>query len=322
MKKSLFLTTLLLLFAACGDNLKQSGESDAAQPADASPAADASTPADGSPADAGDIDDPDAAPLDAAPPAPSFVYWANLAGTIGRANIDGSAPGDIVTGLTESSRVAIDAANQKIFYGGGEATITQADLDGSNPVAVVPTGASPSGMAIDATNGKLYWSTFTTDSVLRADLDGSNVETILDGNVTDPSGIWIDEQNGKLYVITYNTTQIRRANLDGSGLETVAASLGGQGVEVIVDPTTQTIYYSQRGAEIRTMSLDGSNQATLISGQATVQGMAVDFAAGKLYWTASGVIRRADLADGANIEDIVDTGVNVWGIGFLPPLAP
>lgn len=323
MQKSLFVTALLLLFAACGDDQGSSGNADAARPADANPAADASTPAvDGSPADAGDIDDPDAAPPDAAPPAPSFVYWANLSGTIGRADSAGSAPGDIVTGLNQPSRVAVDAVNQKIYYGGGQATITQADLDGSNPVAVVPTGESPSGLAIDATNGKLYWSTFGAGSVLRADLDGSNVETILDGSLDSPSGIWVDEQNGKLYVITYNNTEIQRANLDGSVLETVAASLGGQGIDVMVDPSTQTIYYSLRGAEIRTMSFDGSNQATLISGQAAVQGMAVDFVAGKIYWTTGGVIRRADLADGGNVEDVVDTGANVWGIGILPPQAP
>lgn len=218
--------------------------------------------------------------------------------------------------------MAVDAANQKIYYGGGAATITQAELDGSNPVPAVPTGEAPSGLAIDATNGKLYWSAFGAGSVLRADLDGSNVETIIAGSLDSPSGVWVDEQNGKLYVITYNNTRIQRANLDGSGLETVAASLGGQGIDVIVDPATQTIYYSLRGAEIRTMSLDGSNQATLVSGQASVQGMAVDFAAGKLYWTTGGVIRRADLADGANIEDIVDTGANVWGIGIFPPPAP
>lgn len=75
MKKSLFLSALFLLLAACGDDHTGSGNPDAARPADASPAADASTPvADGGPGDACDIADPDAASPDAAPPAPSFVY--------------------------------------------------------------------------------------------------------------------------------------------------------------------------------------------------------------------------------------------------------
>ena len=252
-----------------------------------------------------------------------FVLWANLAGTIGRANINGSESGDIVSGLSNPFRVVVDPDSEKIYYAGGTATITRADLDGSNPVDFVTDGESPYGMALDTTNDKLYWSEFSGSRILRANLDGSNVEAIITSGISDPSGVWVDVQGGKVYVLGYNDNTLKRANLDGTELETVSGSLPGfQGVDIIVDSATETILYSRRDTDIRTMNFDSSNPTSRISGQSAVQGMAVDFVAGKLYWASAGVIRRADLADGGNIEDIVDTGVNVWGIGILPTPAP
>lgn len=266
---------------------------------------------------------PDATPPDAEPPPKIFVYWVNTTGTVGRVNVDDNTDaGDVASGLIQPFAVAVDPDNDKIYYGGGTATITQADLDGSNATGVVPTGEAPYGMTIDTVNDKIYWSEFGGDRVMRADLDGSNAEPVIEAGINDPSGIWVDTQNQKVYVIEYNNTALRRANLDGTGLETVASSLGGQGVSVIVDPDTQRIFYSLRGSEVRVMDLDGSNQGTFVGGQSLVQGMAVDFVAGKLYWSSAGVIRRADLADGGNVEDVYDTGVNAWHLSILPTPAP
>ncbi len=292
---------------------------DAAEP-DASPVADAAAPDAAAP----DAAPPDAAPPDAAPPPDIFAYWANVGGSVGRVNVDdNSNAGDIVSDLDAPFRVAVDPVDEHIYYAGGSATIIRADLDGSNPVDIIPTGESPYGMAIDAVNRKIYWSEFAAGRILRADLDGSNSEAILTSGFNGPSGVWVDPDGGKVYIMNYNSNALNRANLDGSGFETVAGNLAGfQGIDVFLDASTQKIYFSRRDAEIRIMDIDGSNQATFIGGQGAVHGMAVDFVAGKIYWISSGTIRRADLADGGNVEDIYATGANAWGLSILPTPAP
>ena len=86
------------------------------------------------------------------------------------------------------------------------------------------------GIAVDATAGKMYWTSWTSDSdhdriVQRANLDGSDVETLRGGVALD---IALDIQGGKMYLA--NWSEIQRADLDGSNAEdliTVRAWHGG-----------------------------------------------------------------------------------------------
>ncbi|GAB4557406.1 MAG: hypothetical protein Tsb0020_01530 [Haliangiales bacterium] len=317
---------LTIAVAACGDDNGSANRPDANPPVSMPDAAAAdAAAADAAIADAAPPDAalPDAEPPDAGPPPQIFAYWANFGGTIGRVDVDDNTQaGDIVTGLTTPFRVAVDPDNEKIYYGGGTARITQADLDGQNPVPVIETGETPFGLTVDTVNDKLYWSEFNSGRILRSDLDGSNAEVVIGTGLNAPSGIWIDTQNENIYVISSNNTQIQRANMDGTGLETVAPDLGGQGIDVLVDPVTPRILYSRAGADISVMDLDGSNQAVFVGDQSDVHGMAVDVVAGKLYWAAGGVIRRADLADGGNVEDVHNAAASLWGISLLPTPAP
>lgn len=51
----------------------------------------------------------------------------------------------------------------------------------------------PDGLATDAAGGKMYWVDFVTDKVQRADLDGSNVESVVtDFEEGRPEGITLD----------------------------------------------------------------------------------------------------------------------------------
>jgi DNA-binding beta-propeller fold protein YncE len=58
---------------------------------------------------------------------------------------------------------------------------------------------------------------------------------------------------------------------------------------------------------------DGSNVQTIVNTGADGTGLAVDFAAGKVYWSvvgSSAAIFRADL-DGGNVETIISGGLSV-----------
>lgn len=247
------------------------------------------------------------------------VFWANVGSSVWGAGHDGSDPTELVTGISDNFEVAVDPVTGTIFYDqGSPSVIVRADLDGSNPTTIV-NGDNVFGLDVDSVNGKLYWSEFNMNQIWRSDLDGSNSEAIISG-IGNPSGLAVDPVNNKLYVITYNSTALYSANLDGTGLTTIVPGLGGQGVGVAVDSSTQKVYFSTRGNDIFVCDSDGSNQATLITGQGAVQGLDIDPGTGKIYWSAvlAGMIRRADYSDGGNIEDVTPSNGNSWGVAVRP----
>ncbi len=105
--------------------------------------------------------------------------------------------------------------------------------------------------------------------IWRADIDGTNDEVLLDTNIVDPQGIALDVAAGKMYWTDSRTDKIQRANLDGSEVE---------------DLVTQ--------------------------GLSNPEGIALDVAAGKMYWTDFGTdkIQRANL-DGSGIEDLITSRI-------------
>ncbi|MEM8993382.1 MAG: hypothetical protein AAGF23_01195, partial [Acidobacteriota bacterium] len=76
----------------------------------------------------------------------------------------------------------------------------------------------------DPAGGKVYWTDLDCDCILRADLDGSNRETILDASdgVDRPHDVAVDAAGGEIYWTEgisssdNPTSRIRKAALDGS----------------------------------------------------------------------------------------------------------
>ena len=60
------------------------------------------------------------------------------------------------------------------------------------------------------------------DGVLRANLDGSQVESFLPGS---SRGVALDVGGGKIYWTDYSDDAVLRANFDGSQVETIVAGL-------------------------------------------------------------------------------------------------
>ena len=165
------------------------------------------------------------------------------------------------------------------------------------------TSRRPLGITIDTTRGKLYW-TEALGVIQRANLNGSNIQTIITG-LNSPKDIAVDMVEGKLYW-TEASGVIRRANLNGSNIQTFATGLGTLGN---ITMAGGNLYWTEKIGEtqgkIRRARLTGSNVADLITLSSVPVGIAVDLADNKLYWTETqGRIRRANL-NGSNIEDIV-----------------
>lgn len=146
------------------------------------------------------------------------LFFLDLAGgRVLSANPDGSDLRVIVNeGRKLPDGLVIDDAGHIYWTNMGnpkkdDGSIFRSDLDGKNMNAILPPGATftPKQIQLEKKSTKLYWSDREGMRVMLANLDGSNVETLVDTSQGDPRpgpnptkwcvGIAIDPDVGKLY---------------------------------------------------------------------------------------------------------------------------
>src|SRR6266403_1603970 len=68
-----------------------------------------------------------------------------------------------------------------------DGSILRSDLDGKHVTTIIPPGGTftPKQIQIDKVNRKLYWSDREGMRVMRANLDGSSIETLVDTSEGD-----------------------------------------------------------------------------------------------------------------------------------------
>jgi virginiamycin B lyase len=147
--------------------------------------------------------------------APRATAQANgLPGTIGRANLDGTAANqNFITGANFPCGVAVDGSH--IYWANQDTnTIGRANLDGSGVDQSFITGANgPCGVAVDGSH--IYWSNFNGDTIGRAGLDGSGAEQGFITGADGACGVAVDSA----HVYWAHALGLGRANLDGSGVD-------------------------------------------------------------------------------------------------------
>lgn len=91
--------------------------------------------------------------------------------------------------------IEIDPENNRIYYFVGGEGMYLNSLDGSNPVLFDSSNAGKWawGMAIDKENSKIYYPNRVDMTIMRADLDGNNVETFIPATANiNPNAMTID----------------------------------------------------------------------------------------------------------------------------------
>src|SRR5882672_10943688 len=208
------------------------------------------------------------------------LFVLDLAGgRVLSANADGS---DLKTIVAEGRKLpdglAVDIAAGHLYWTNmgnpkaNDGTIFRSDLDGGNLTTIVPPGGTftPKQIQIEKSTAKLYWSDREGMRVMRANLDGSNIETLVDTSQGDPRpgadptkwcvGIAVDADAGKLYWTqkggdNAGEGSILRANLDipkgqtpsnRSDIELLYDKLP-EPIDLDLDLGSRMLYWTDRG---------------------------------------------------------------------------
>jgi hypothetical protein len=137
-------------------------------------------------------------------------------GNILSTNTDGSDRKVIVTDCRYPDGLVVDAEAGHIYWTNmgvpnlNDGSIERVDLDGRNRKTIVPEGGThtPKQLHLDKENGKLYWSDREGMRVMRSNLDGSKIETLVETGKGDADsadatkwcvGITVDAARGQIY---------------------------------------------------------------------------------------------------------------------------
>jgi sugar lactone lactonase YvrE len=119
------------------------------------------------------------------------IFFLDVSGgRIVTANSDGSKVTTLVSGCKRMpDGIALDLEGGHIYwtnmgqkFDGNDGSIERVDLDGRNRRVIVPEGATftPKQLQLDIANRKLYWCDREGMRVMRANFDGSKVETLVE----------------------------------------------------------------------------------------------------------------------------------------------
>ncbi|MDE0467623.1 MAG: leucine-rich repeat domain-containing protein [Candidatus Poribacteria bacterium] len=203
--------------------------------------------------------------------------------------------------------VAVDTAGRKVYWTAqteaNAGTINRANLDGTNVQVLRSLRSVPFGIAYDNANGKLYLAN-SQNRIQRINADGTGFEYNFIPNVSAPMSIAV--VSGNVYW-TDAAGNVRYANTEGikmvRNIAVGATTIGGIAVG------SNKVYWVEQtgtnGGRVRSANFDGSGVEDAFTTRAVPYGIAIDTAAGKIYWSDGvGNIQRRNL-DGTGYEEIV-----------------
>jgi DNA-binding beta-propeller fold protein YncE len=153
----------------------------------------------------------------------------------------------------------------------------------------------------------IYFADEGTHSIREANLDGSNVTTIVSG-LSAPRGVAIDYATQQLYWTDAFAHVIQCSNLDGSNVQTLLTLPNATLNTIALDiPDGKMFFSSSVQGLIMEANLNGTGLQTIVSGLNDPVGIAVDPVTGKVYWTGGGVTQSANL-DGSDVQTLLNVG--------------
>jgi hypothetical protein len=267
-------------------------------------------------------------------------------------NPDGSNRKTIVTNCHLPDGIVVDADAGHIYWTNmgvphlDDGSIERADLDGKNRKVIVPQGVThtPKQIHLDKAGGKLYWCDREGMRVMRANLNGSQVEPLVETGRGDKDkrdatrwcvGITIDPKFKKIYWTQKGADNaglglILRANIDipkgesptnRSDIEVLFDQLP-EPIDLELDLANRVLYWTDRGDPPRGNTVNRAPIDTkgvpeiLITHLMEGIGIALDVPGNRMFVTDfAGSVYSADL-DGKNERNFLYGQGNLTGIAY------
>jgi hypothetical protein len=275
-------------------------------------------------------------------------------GRIHSMNPDGSDRKVLVTDCQLPDGIAVDVGAGHIYWtnmgsspAANDGSIERADLDGRNRKVIVPPGVAftPKQIQLDEANGKLYWCDREGMRVMRSNLDGSHIETLVETGRGDADrrdqtrwcvGIAIDPERGQIYWTQKGPDngelgRIFRANIDLPWVESpdertdieVFYDRLPEPIDLELDRKNRVLYWTDRGDPprgntVNRASIDAKPQAPEIVLTHLMEGIgiALDVAGDRMFVTDfGGSIYSASLG-GSGERNLLFAQGNLTGIAY------
>jgi len=287
------------------------------------------------------------------------LFFLDLSGgRILSANPDGS---DLKTIINEGRKLpdglVLDVTAGHIYWTNmgnpkrNDGSIMRSDLNGKNMITIVPPGGTftPKQLQLEKKGGKLYWSDREGMRVMRANLDGSEIETLVDTSLgesrpgLDPRkwcvGIAVDAEGGKFYWTQKGghhagLGRIFRANLqlpqdqsadNREDVELLYDNLP-EPIDLDLDLVNRMLYWTDRGDPPRGNTVNrapmdpeaksGKEPEILFNHLMEGIGLALDLKGGRMFITDfGGSVYSANL-NGWNRRKLLFAEGNLTGIAY------
>jgi DNA-binding beta-propeller fold protein YncE len=281
-----------------------------------------------------------------------FVLELN-AGRIHSMNPDGTDKRTIVTNCRLPDGIVVDVEAGHIYWTNmgvpnlNDGSIERADIDGKNRKIIVPEGGTftPKQIHLDKENGKLYWCDREGMRVMRANLDGSQIETLVEAGSGDADrrdqtrwcvGITVDPKRQQIYWTQKgpdngNRGRLFRANIEipkgqtaanRSDIEVFFDGLP-EPIDLELDLKSRVLYWTDRGDPprgntVNRASIDAKPKAPEIVLTHLMEGIgiALDAPNDRMFVTDfAGSIYSAKL-DGSGERNFLYAQGNLTGIAY------
>lgn len=208
------------------------------------------------------------------------IFWLDDT-AIHKAKIDGTVTEVLISGLTNTADLALDETEKKLYWI-EEDDVYRADIDGTNREEILSDLDGVYELAISNDPGFIYWININDDLILRSQLDGTNIETVVSS--TPVSSLALDNERDLLYWGESET--IYKAQLDGSSITELATNQLPLIEKLAVDVDTGNVFWidgsSRDRSRIQYSDLQSVN--ALVEGYSQPAGVSVDTLSNNLYW--------------------------------------
>jgi low density lipoprotein receptor-related protein 5/6 len=261
-------------------------------------------------------------------------FWTEVdKDEINRSELDGTNLQTIIGLVLEDPRaLKVDPNGERLYWVDRKDKLVKSSLiDGTDIRNVLDCDTSAcvdiDGLALDPVTGTLFFADSDSDSIFKANMDGSGSLTPLISGLGDPRDIALDLGGNRMYWVDDQEKTLESANLDGTGRVLILSDANNDPVSkpycIAIDSRGSGIlfWYDHAEKTIYRSNLDGTSIQAIVgpAGISKIRALSLDLDENKLYWADydGHSMKRANI-DGSFIEDLTTTAGKPWGISIVP----